>query len=49
MGAVGAVLLFGGLITSIHIARKRRHMAGLSLKATMDSVDRRGDDAEETP
>ena len=33
MGAVGTVLLFGGLITCIHIAWKTRHMAGLSLEA----------------
>jgi len=33
MGAVGAVLLFGGLITAIHLARKSRRMAGLALEA----------------
>ena len=32
MGAVGAVLLFGGLIASILNSRKTRHMAGLSLE-----------------
>jgi len=33
MGALGAVLLFGGLITCIHIAVKSGHPAGLSLEA----------------
>ena len=38
MGAVGAVLLFGGLITCIHIAHKTGHPAGLSAES-VDSED----------
>ncbi len=40
MGAVGAVLLFGGLITAIHIACKTRHMAGPSLEAGTPPPDK---------
>ncbi len=39
MGGIAISLLFGGVITGIHIARKTHHMAGLSLETTDEDED----------
>jgi hypothetical protein len=39
MGAVAVSLLCGGLVTSVYIARKTHHMAGLSMEDTSGKKD----------